>query len=216
MSDLLQRRSFLGRFSAGALAVFAATRTVHAERITRTPLVSPDDWLKGLSGKHRQVFDAVSPNGGFPMGFAKNFLDSTEQSMGLTDKDVNAVVVLRHFSIPYAFNQSIWDKYHLSTAPFNVTDPMGKALTQNPLVKGSGMYAGWGIQDLQARGVVFGVCNLALGFLSGMRAAEAGVTPEAARAEWVAAMVPGVNIIPSGVWGVNNAQEHGCTYCFAG
>jgi hypothetical protein len=29
-------------------------------------------------------------------------------------------------------------------------------------------------------------------------------------------LVPGVTILPSGTWGVNRAQEAGCTYCSGG
>jgi hypothetical protein len=29
-------------------------------------------------------------------------------------------------------------------------------------------------------------------------------------------VIPGVTIIPSGTWGVNRAQEVGCTYCAGG
>jgi len=34
--------------------------------------------------------------------------------------------------------------------------------------------------------------------------------------EWVAGLLPGVQVMPSGVWAVGRAQEHGCTYCYAG
>ena len=29
-------------------------------------------------------------------------------------------------------------------------------------------------------------------------------------------VIPGITIIPSGTWGVNRAQESGCTYCAGG
>jgi hypothetical protein len=29
-------------------------------------------------------------------------------------------------------------------------------------------------------------------------------------------LIPGVTVIPSGTWGVNRAQEAGCTYCAGG
>ena len=34
--------------------------------------------------------------------------------------------------------------------------------------------------------------------------------------EFAANLLPGVTILPSGVWGVNRAQEAGCTYCAGG
>jgi len=29
-------------------------------------------------------------------------------------------------------------------------------------------------------------------------------------------VIPGITLIPSGTWGLNRAQEHGCTYCAGG
>ena len=34
--------------------------------------------------------------------------------------------------------------------------------------------------------------------------------------DWVSAILPGIQLVPSGVLAVNRAQEHGCTYCYAG
>jgi intracellular sulfur oxidation DsrE/DsrF family protein len=31
-----------------------------------------------------------------------------------------------------------------------------------------------------------------------------------------AAVLPGVKVVPSGVWAVGRAQEHGCQYIFVG
>jgi intracellular sulfur oxidation DsrE/DsrF family protein len=72
------------------------------------------------------------------------------------------------------------------------------------------------VDRLQQRGVIIGACNVALTVISGMLAGNAGVSKEAAAAEWKAGLIPGVVILPSGVWGVNHAQEKGCTYCAGG
>ena len=44
--------------------------------------------------------------------------------------------------------------------------------------------------------------------------AKAGA--EEAAKEWAANIIPGITVIPSGTWGLNRAQEHGCTYCAGG
>jgi hypothetical protein len=49
-----------------------------------------------------------------------------------------------------------------------------------------------------------------------MAAKDAGVAPDVALKEWEAGVVPGAMLVPSGVLAVGRAQEHGCTYCFAG
>ena len=67
-----------------------------------------------------------------------------------------------------------------------------------------------------ARGVIFGACNVALQVQSAMLAGNAGVTAADAAKEWAANVVPGITVVPSGTWGVNRAQEAGCTYCAGG
>jgi intracellular sulfur oxidation DsrE/DsrF family protein len=34
--------------------------------------------------------------------------------------------------------------------------------------------------------------------------------------EWVAGLLPGIQVVPSGVWAIGRAQERGCGYIFAG
>ena len=72
------------------------------------------------------------------------------------------------------------------------------------------------IDRVLADGAVIGACNIALKVLSGKLAQNAGVSAEEAAKEWAANIIPGITVIPSGTWGVNRAQEHGCTYCAGG
>ena len=34
--------------------------------------------------------------------------------------------------------------------------------------------------------------------------------------DWIANLLPGIVVVPSGVLAVSRAQEKGCAYCFAG
>ena len=72
------------------------------------------------------------------------------------------------------------------------------------------------IDRVLASGAVIGVCNMALKLLSGKLAQNAGMSAEEAANEWSANVIPGITVIPSGTWGLNRAQEHGCTYCAGG
>jgi hypothetical protein len=72
------------------------------------------------------------------------------------------------------------------------------------------------IDKLLARGTVCGAYNLALRGHARRLAKNAGVTAEEAATEFAANVIPGITVIPSGVWGVNRAQEAGCTYCTGG
>ena len=76
--------------------------------------------------------------------------------------------------------------------------------------------AGMSIDRLQTRGAIFTVCNVALTVLASLTSKSAGVAPEVAKQAWIAGLIPGMTIVPSGVFAVNRAQEKGCTYCAAG
>ena len=114
---------------------------------------------------------------------------------------------------------SMWRKYKIGET-FKIIDPETKApAVKNPFLRpkpGVLLVEDMALDRLLANGVVFGACNVALQVQSKMLAANAGVSAEEAAKEWAANIVPGVTVIPSGTWGVNRAQEGGCTYCAGG
>jgi intracellular sulfur oxidation DsrE/DsrF family protein len=213
------RRGFLGRLAAGAAAftAFGATGVREAAAAVEQPGPPADAWLNGIKGQHKQFFDAVSVNEGFPFAFAMTYLNTMGETYKLTDKDITAVVGLRHFSIPLAFNNDIWKKYKLGEFA-KVEDPATKApAIRNPYAyvkPGELMFEGMAFEKLAARGVIFTVCNVALTVLSGMMT-PAGGDKAKTYAEWKAGLHKGINIVPSGVLAVGRAQEKGCTYCSA-
>ena len=129
------------------------------------------------------------------------------------------MIVLRHGAAPLALGHEVWEKYKIGQA-FNVNDPATKAIAvRNPFVRpqpGVLLTDEMAVDRLLSRGVVIGVCNVALSVLGGKLGEGVGVAPDAAYKEWVAGVVPGIAVLPSGVWGVNRAQEKGCTYCSGG
>lgn len=152
-------------------------------------------------------------NGGFPLVFALTFL------MPNPPGSATAVVVLRHAAFPMALSHDMWAKYKIGEA-MKIVDPETKAAAvKNPFLHakpGVLPHDDATVDKLLARGVVFGACNVALTVLSGKLAGNAGVTAADAAKEWTANLVPGITLIPSGTWGVNRAQEAGCTSCVGG
>jgi len=220
------RRGFLARLAAGSLALglgaLPASLSATSSRDGRGrvgDLPGPDEWLAGVNGKHRQVLDAVSVNNGMSLVWSMVFLNTHNQASKLEDRDLSAVTVLRHDSIPIAFGDSIWKRYKLGEA-FGVMDPATKKPAErNPFFhpkKGELMIPGMELETLLGRGVIFGACNLATTIMSGARADAVGLPKADAYKEWVAALIPGITLVPSGIWAVNNAQEHGCSYAYAG
>ena len=224
-NDPSNRRSFLSTLATGSAVLAAGGVGLHltAEQAESAPLdadvAGHDEWLAKITGKHRQFFDAYSVNSGFPLAFAMNFLNSNNDAYKLADSSLSAVVGLRHFAIPLAFTDGIWARYKLGEFA-QAMDPA----TKTPSVRnfyyhsrdGDVMFPGMAVEKLQARGVQFTVCNVALTVLSGMMAKNAGVSAEDAKKEWIAGMIPGMVLVPSGVLAVNRAQEKGCTYCSGG
>jgi hypothetical protein len=212
--DVTPRRSFFGRL-AGAMALGLAGFGATPAR-AQQPAAGADgpDWPGVLKGRHRQVVDGYEVNGGGPLAFAYTFM-VTNPAPGAA----SAVVVLRHGAFPIALNSAMWAKYKIGEA-FNIIDPETKAAAvKNPFLQpkpGVLLVDDMAIDRLLASGAVFGACNIALMVQSQKLAGNAGVSAAEAAKEWAANIVPGVTVIPSGTWGVNRAQEGGCTYCAGG
>jgi hypothetical protein len=211
--DVTPRRGFFGRV-AGAVALGLAGFGATAARAQQPAAADGPDWPGALKGRHRQVVDGYEVNGGGPLAFAYTFM-VTNPAPGAA----SAVVVLRHGAFPIALNSAMWEKYKIG-ATFNIIDPETKAAAvKNPFLNpkpGVLLVDDMAIDRLLASGAVFGACNIALLVMSKRLAGNAGVSAEEAAKEWAANIVPGVTVIPSGTWGVNRAQEGGCTYCAGG
>jgi hypothetical protein len=210
--DIAPRRSFFGHIG-GAVVLGLAGLAPKRLYAAQAPAARPDgpNWPGALKGRHRQVVDAYEANSGFPLAFAHTFLFPNESA--------TAVVILRHGAFPIALNHAMWEKYKIGES-FKITDPETKVpATKNPWLNpkaGVLVVDDMALDRLLARGVVFGACNVALQVQSKMLAGNAGVSAEEAAKEWAANVVPGITVIPSGTWGVNRAQEAGCSYCAGG
>lgn len=216
-ADVTPRRGFFARLAAGVMTIGLAglvPERLRAEREATTP--DGPDWPGMLKGRHRQVVDAYAPNDGFPLAFVYTFIATNGPA---NSNSATGVIVLRHTAFPIALGHDMWQKYKIGQA-LHILDPETKA----PAVKNPFLHPKPGvlpvddmaIDRLLANGTVAGGCNIALEKLSAMLAQNAGVSAGEAAKEWAANVLPGITIIPSGTWGVNRAQERGCTYCAGG
>ena len=228
MFDLKQntpRRGFLGSLAAGAAALGLATVT-SPFRLSAEPKSNPqpsgdagfDAWLGKIKGKHRQLFDTPESNSGFAFLWSRVYL-MTNKQVGAADDDVTAVIVLRHEAIPFAMDHSLWSKYKFGEV-FKINDKATNAASvRNTFYQpkaGELMLPDASIEELTKSGVLIGVCDIALTVYSSMVAKDMKIDAADCKKDWVAGLLPGIQIVPSGVLAVNRAQEHGCTYCFAG
>lgn len=224
------RRQFLTGVSNTAAAIGLSTLVtplqLHAQPFLNKMAVDtddPDQWFNKITGKHKIVFDATRPHEVYPFAWPRVYLITNEKT-GTPNKDNSVVVVLRHEAIPYAFENKLWEKYKFGEV-FKAEDPKTKApSTRNPFwmpgsddfkIPGIGSVK-IGINQLQADGVLFCVCNMAITVFTAAVGQKLGIDAEEVKKDWLSGLLPGVQVVPSGVWAVGRAQEHGCTYCFAG
>ena len=224
------RREFLGSLAAGAATLGLAAMALPVN-LAAAPIPGDEDndiseadaWFNKLKGKHRIVFDATRPHEVMPFAWPRVFL-MTNAATGSPAQDCSVVVVLRHDAIPYAFQDNLWTKYKFGEM-FKADDPATKtAAVRNPfwLTKpGDFVLPAFGevkigIKDLQADGVMFCVCDAAVSLYSAVAAKKMNMDAAAVKKEWMDGIIPGIQPVPSGVWAVGRAQEHQCTYCFAG
>lgn len=220
------RREFIGNIAgAAAIGLLSIPQSVKASssHFSQHAADDPDAWFKNIKGKHRMVFDVTEPHGLFPFAWPKVFLLSNEKT-GTPAKDNSVVVVLRHNAIPYAFEDRLWTKYSFGKH-FKANNPMSDTPSERNIfwkpkpddfkVPGVGSVA-LGINDLQNDGVMFCVCDMAITVNSAAIAQGSGKEPAEVKKDWVDGLLPGIQVVPSGVWAVGRAQEHDCKYCFVG
>lgn len=216
------RRGFLGSMAAAAAAGLASLTPLRLEAQPRSGggATSGADaafeaWLNKITGKHRMVFDAPEVNDGMPVIWPRVWLNGNNENYGTKDGDNSGVVILRHAAIPLAMKDDLWVKYKLGEN-FHIKEGEAAA-TRNIFAKVMPLpLPGTGVEALLAAGVQFGVCNVALTVYSAMVGQKMGMDGAAVKADWVAGLIPGVQVVPSGVLAVARAQEKGCGYCFAG
>ncbi len=218
----MYRRGFLGTLAASTAAGLASLTPLSLEAATKTHRIPEnaadaafEAWLNKITGKHKMLFDAPEVNSGMPVVWPRVWLNGNNENYGTKDTDNSAVIVLRHAGIPIAMHDALWAKYKLGEV-FNIKDG-DAAATRNVFAKQMPLpLPGTGIEQLLASGAQFGVCNVALTIYSGAVAQKMGLDPAAVKAEWVAGLIPGAQVVPSGVLAVARSQEKGCAYCFAG
>lgn len=217
---LPSRRAFVGTLTASAATLLAGISSNSFAKPADPLLVNDADaWFKKVKGKHRIIYDAPEPHDGFPIIWTWVYYVTNNQT-GSNDNDMTGMVVLRHNAIPLAMQDHVWEKYKLGEV-FKINDNNKKApALRNPYYDPQGadfpVPTIEGIKKLQSRGALFCVCDMALTVYSGMVAQSINKKPEEVKADWVSALLPGVQVVPSGVWAIGRAQEHGCAYCYAG
>jgi len=179
--------------------------------------------MAGLPGKHRSVIDcAAAPAAATGVFYANNIFTGNRNGYQLADSDVAVIVVLRHQATTYAYNDAIWSKYGSVLGKMVASgDAQGnEAPKVNPLnASASGSRPAGNAataSGLAARGVHYGICNLATNRIAGVIASAVGSTQPEIYKELAANLLPNGHLVAAGVVAINRAQEYGYTMLTAG
>ncbi|MGE0041174.1 MAG: hypothetical protein AB7H88_05140 [Vicinamibacterales bacterium] len=202
------RRTLLS-YAAGAAALLAPRPIAAATSTTLQPATGParhaqDDWMDDAPHGHRVVFDTwYADRFGEAVGFASNWARMNKEAYGLTDKDIAIIIVTRHGSGPFAFNEAIWTKYGaIFAANMSAAD---KVQHPNPTTN---VHLAR-LTALAAQGMRLAVCNLTTRAYTQRIAKETGADPEAVYKELTTNTVAPATFVPAGIVAVTRAQERG-------
>ena len=214
----LARRSFVGRLWTGVAALSAAAvvapraEAQSSGKGTWQPaLHDAEDWLDQVSGRHRFVFDTTKPDGfEWALRFANNYFNANNEGYGLEDSDTAVVIVARHLSTAYAFNDVIWARYGALLAERMSLE--GEAPTRNPLNReGDGAT----LPNLIGRGAHLAVCGFASRGIARTIARSTGGDTDAINTEIKENLVENGHMMTAGILAVNRALEHGYSFVSA-
>ena len=211
------RRSFLSRVGVGA-AAFGAVGSTSALAQPSGPYQpakhSEDDWMDQLPGKHRLVFDTTTPVGADTVRrFVDNYFFANKVGYSLEPSDLAVIVILRHHSTPFAYNDAMWAKHGAAvSAELKFTDPAtSQAPTHNIYNTSDTTF-----DSLAGRGVHFAVCGMATKYFASVAAKKSGGSADEIYRELTANLVRNSHVVPAGIVDVNRTQERGYTFAFVG
>jgi intracellular sulfur oxidation DsrE/DsrF family protein len=234
LRQAVARRSFLSRIGGG-IALFgaawgggSAVASGEPQAAPSTPAVgghwqparhTVDDWFDQPPVKHRLAFDTMTPDRlEDAIQFAGNYYTANKNGYGLESADLAVVIVMRHRSAPFAYNDAMWAKYGGTLARrADFTDPKTKEAPKvNYFTPSVAPASGTeppararGIAGLIKLGVQFAICDLSTHAIAGLIARDHGITPEAAYKEITANLIGNGRLVPAGIVAVNRAQERG-------
>lgn len=227
MTDSTPRRQFVGRVLGGAAAMAAAplvSLSEAAEAQASSPAAAPQQdawdmsWVNRIKGEHRMVFDSPEISEGLGMSQVRSWMAGTAEVYGAKDDQMTAVLVIRHAGVPMVMGDSWWDKYELGKA-YTLKDPTtGEEARRNPYInykEGDRFVTTWpdaGLDTLIGRGVIVLACHLALRNRASGFARRDGRPVAEVYAELRASLVPGVTVMPNGIFAVGRAQQAGCGF----
>jgi hypothetical protein len=222
--DCSPRRSFLTRFNTGLVSLATIAGLARAQEKAAVAIRweparhDEDNWLDSNHAKHRVVFDSINSDSlGEALAFAANYYQTNRTDYKLQNSDLGLVVVLRHRSALFGYNDTIWTKYGEAMATrAKFEDPKTKQAPKVNLFNATGYgeqlnNRGVTLDALGKFGAQFAICRLSTRAYASAIATAAGGKAEDVLAEISANLIPNARLVPAGIVAMSRAQERGYT-----
>lgn len=215
-------RNILGGLGIGTIAASVSAPAHGAGTSNWSPAQEPQDhWLDQIGGRHRQVFDTISPEGvARALTFTHSFYIANKDAYGIDSNDLGVLMIFRAGSTPFGFNDKIWLKYSIGLANrTKLVDPITKSAPviniYNAAEKATSLPTNGLTLDVLAKmGGQFAICSVASKKLAAVLAKDTGESPESVFAEMQANTVANARMVPAGIVALNRAQEHRFSLCY--
>ena len=174
-----------------------------------------DDWFDQLPGKHRLLLDTTTAEGvAKALLWGNNFLRTNRTEYGLSESEIALIVVVRHRSVAFGYNDAMWAKYGEAISKQNgFEDPKTHAAPKTNVYNypedggpGRGTF-----ESFAKQGVQIAVCATATRGMAGSLARALGQEADAINAELTTNLVKNARMVPAGILTVSRAQERGYT-----
>ena len=203
------RRSFLTQVGTGVTAFGAGAAitipVATAQSVGGAPRFQAtrheqDDWLDKIPGQHRLVFDTTQPAGmGSALQYGGNYYSANQSSYGLQNADLAVVIIARHQSTPFAYNEAMWAKYG---------EPISNFIDRTKEPSKTNTY-GRQLTTMIGRGAHLGVCQMATRAIAGSIARAVSANTDDIFNELAANLLPNSHLVAAGIVAVGRAQERG-------
>jgi intracellular sulfur oxidation DsrE/DsrF family protein len=225
LRSLKARRLFLALLGAGAGVVGAsvvsspsAAAQVAADTPWRPARHTQDDWYDKIPGVHRFLFDSSTAESmGWALQFANNYFTANQEAYGLKDSDLAVVIVARHKSTSFAYNDAIWGKYGKQISEqAEFLDPKTKEAPKINVYGPAGETQQAGkMEALIKKGVQFAVCQMSTRGIATRIAKANGVEVVSVVKEITENLIGNAHMVPAGILAVNRAQERGYSFIYS-
>ena len=221
--ELIRRRA-LGIGATTGLVMVSGKVSAADPQNPGDPRSEPQDsWLDEGGRRHRIAFDTLSTPGlGLGMNFAKNFFVANHDGYGIGASELSVVVVLRHLSTAFAFNDAIWARHgdylgdHVKVSDPRTKEPPRVNVFNVP-IDAPGLPNGKvTLGELSKLGARFAVCAMAASKIAKAITENSHDDSDALLKELEANLVPNALMVPAGIVAVNRAQEHGYAFSYCG